>query len=694
MVEGELVETGEHGPMSPLIELRGVDRIFEDEDGVRTQVLADVTLAVEAGELVCITGPSGAGKSTLLNILGCLDRPSAGEYRFDGRDVTVLDADALARLRRNEFGFVFQAFNLLESATSQQNVELPARYLGLGAEPARARARKLLESLGLSERLDHRPSELSGGEQQRTSIARALMNGGRVILADEPTGALDSAQGEEVMSLLRELAARGHTVVIVSHDAAVAAGANRRIELRDGRVAADSGAAASESRKVPPRIETPWNGRGRGLGLPALLRDALTCLGANSLRTALMVLSVALGVGSVVALLSLAEGIERRILDTLQADRIEIHSLGSSNKDVAVQLTPADADTIRSEFPSVTATHFSIQGPLSIRWGTVAEETKIRAETRTQPTAADQRPWPLARGAFLTEEDSERREQVVVLGPTVAEALFEAGTDPVGEHVQIEGFPFLVKGVLERSPLPPGMEPPEEMVDSYRATFGDVAYVPFHTARALLAPAEVAPVVHIDDGFRSFTKPFGALTIEVRVTDSTTVEATASAIRDLLIRTHGREGFTIHTDVELADTFDRMWGLHSVVQGGIAAVALLVAIVGVTATTLVAVGARRREIGIRMAVGARRRDIASQFLVEAAIAAFVGGAAGLLLGYWAGIGFAALATPLGSTQVPIAFAGWFVPVALCGGVATGLVAAIIPARRAARLDPVDALADE
>ena len=688
------MEPGEHGPMSSLIELRRIGRVFEGEGGGRTQAIVDVTLTIGAGELVCITGPSGSGKSTLLNILGCLDRPTAGEYRFDGRNVTDLDADQLARMRRDEFGFVFQAFNLLDSATSRQNVELPARYLGLGAGTARDRARRLLESLGLSERLDHRPAELSGGEQQRTSIARALMNGGRVILADEPTGALDSAQGEEVMSLLKGLAARGHTVVIVSHDAAVAAGADRRIELRDGRVAADSGVAASESRLDPPGVATPGKGRSRVWGLLALLRDSLTCLRVNSLRTAMMVLSVALGVGSVVALLSLAEGIERRTLEAIEANRIKVHSLGSSDKDIAVQLTPADADAIRSEIPNVTTTHLSMQGPLSIRRGTATEGIELRAETRTRPTAIDQQPWPLARGAFLTEEDSERREQVAVLGPAVAEALFEAGEDPVGEHVQIEGFPFLVKGVLEPSPLPQGLELPEEMADRWRATFGDVAYVPFHTARALLAPADVAPVVHIVDGARWVTKPFGALTIEVRVADPTAVEATASAIRDLLIRTHGREGFIMETDVERADTFDRLWGLHPVVQGGIAAVALLVAIVGVTATTLVAVGARRREIGIRMAIGARRRDIASQFLVEAAVAAVVGGAVGLLLGYWAGVGVAAVATPSGYAQVPIAFAWWFVPVALCGGIATGLVAGIMPARRAARLDPVSALAEE
>ena len=208
-------------------------------------------------------------------------------------------------------------------------------------------------------------------------------------------------------------------------------------------------------------------------------------------------------------------------------------------------------------------------------------------------------------------------------------------------------------------------------------------------------PADVAPEVTIIDGVRVVFTPFGALTIEARVADPTAVEATASAIRDLLIRRHGSEGFGMELDVERADTFDRLFGLHPVIQGGIAAVALLVAIVGVTATTLVAVGARHREIGIRMAIGARRRDIASQFLVEAAIAAFVGGAAGLLLGYWAGIGVAVLAALPGSfVQVPVAFASWFVPVALCGGVVTGLIAGIVPARRAARLDPVAALAAE
>ena len=405
-----------------------------------------------------------------------------------------------------------------------------------------------------------------------------------------------------------------------------------------------------------------------------------------------MVLSVALGVGSVVALLSLAEGIERRTLDAFEANRITVNSWSSN--DNSVQLKPADADAIRSEIPNVTMTHPWMNGPLAIRRGTVADETDVRAETRTRPTAIDGQSWSLARGAFLTAKDSKDREQVVLLGPTLAEALFEDTADPVGEHIQIEGIPFLVKGVLEKSPPPPDLELPDEIWDAVLADLGEVAYVPFYTARDLLAPAEVVAEVFNVNGSSGIRIPFGVLTIEVWVADPAAVEATASAIRDLLIRRHGREGFVISTDVEWADTYHSMRRVHPVLQGSVAAIALLVAIAGVMATTLLAVGARRREIGIRMAIGARRRDIASQFFVEAAIAALVGGAAGLLLGYWAAVGIAAVATPVGYPQIPVAFASWFVPVALCGGVVTGLVAAIVPARRAAQLDPVAALAAE
>ena len=227
----------------PLIELQNIRRCYGGHDGApEVAVLRGVSLAIGAGEFVAIVGASGSGKSTLMHLLGCLDRPTSGTYRFAGRDVAEFDADQLAWLRREAFGFVFQGYHLIATESARENVEIPALYAGMPAEQRRERASALLTRLGLGERLEHRPSQLSGGQQQRVSIARALMNGGRIILADEPTGALDSHSGQDVMALLRELAAAGHTVILITHDRDVAAQAQRVIEIRDGEIVSDSGA--------------------------------------------------------------------------------------------------------------------------------------------------------------------------------------------------------------------------------------------------------------------------------------------------------------------------------------------------------------------------------------------------------------------------------------------------------------------
>lgn len=184
--------------VAPLIELQGIRRTYGGDDGApAVDVLRGIDLSIQAGEFVAIAGTSGSGKSTLMNLLGCLDRPSAGIYRFAGEDVAAFHADQLAWLRREAFGFVFQGYHLIATESARENVEVPAIYAGMPSEQRRERASDLLRRLGLEERLEHRPNQLSGGQQQRVSIARALMNGGRIILADEPTGALDSRSGKE-----------------------------------------------------------------------------------------------------------------------------------------------------------------------------------------------------------------------------------------------------------------------------------------------------------------------------------------------------------------------------------------------------------------------------------------------------------------------------------------------------------------
>ena len=296
----------------PLIELRNIHRRFVTDGGVEVHALRGIDLKIYPGEFLAIVGQSGSGKSTLMNLLGCLDRPSSGTYLFAGRDIKSFDADSLAWLRREAFGFVFQSYNLLGSATAEENVEVPAIYAGLSHRERRVRGEALLTSLGLGERLYHRPTQLSGGQQQRVSIARAMMNGGQVILADEPTGALDSQSGVEVMALLESLAREGHTVILITHDSDVAAHADRIIEFRDGSIISDSGPAEgavdpAKNRELRDlflsrKITSPLAGIGEAI------RMALRSLKANIFRTVLTLLGIVIGVASVVAMLAIGEG--------------------------------------------------------------------------------------------------------------------------------------------------------------------------------------------------------------------------------------------------------------------------------------------------------------------------------------------------------------------------------------------------
>jgi putative ABC transport system ATP-binding protein len=226
----------------PIVALDRVSRTYA-MDGIRVDALRDVSLAVGEGEFVAIVGPSGSGKSTMMHIIGCLDRPTAGRYRLAGNLVAELSDDGLARLRSRTIGFVFQSYNLLPRTTALDNVATPLLYQGIGRRERVARATAALERLGLGDRLRHEPSQLSGGQQQRVAIARAIVTDPALILADEPTGNLDTSSGAEVLALFRELHAAGRTIVLITHDAEVAASAPRRLFIRDGRLT-DAYAAA------------------------------------------------------------------------------------------------------------------------------------------------------------------------------------------------------------------------------------------------------------------------------------------------------------------------------------------------------------------------------------------------------------------------------------------------------------------
>ena len=645
--------------------------MFGDEGGGQVRALDDVSLRIRPGEFVCVTGPSGSGKSTLMNIIGCLDRATEGRCRIAGTDVATLEDDGLAGLRRHVFGFVFQSYNLLDSLTALGNVELPATYTALPANHRQRRAREILETIGLGDRHDHRPAELSGGEQQRVAIARALMNDAQVIMADEPTGALDTAQGEEILGLLEQLAERGHAVVVVSHDKTVAARAHRRIELADGRVVSDTDPGPGQRRSFA------GGEAARGGGMPWLgaVRSGLASMRHRRLAAALTVASVAVGVWSVLALLGLSEGVRNDSLESLERMGANLLTVGgldfdfAAGKAVRLPLTLADAQAMRQEVANLRAVLPGMNKRLPVQRGTeVIDEVIIRATTLTEPRTTQNVSWPLEGGNYVTPGDSDDLAQVAVIGPTVRKRLFAPDENPVGALVHIDGLPFVVKGVL---PPHPRKEGEGEAFVTYDTTYeweGTVIHVPFKTGADVLIGTDRLNY------------------IEALVDDVSRIDETAAAIHDFMFRRHGREGYSVTNYAANILAYKKLSAIHVAIFGTVAGISLLVGGIGIVAVSLAAVNQRRREIGIRMAVGARRRDITAQFVVETSVATAIGGAVGTLIGF---AGSPLLAHVAGA---PVVTAPWFLIVALACALASGLVFGIVPARRASRLDPVAALA--
>jgi macrolide transport system ATP-binding/permease protein len=643
---------------TPLIELNGVTKTYRNGD-LAVEVLHGIDLAIHAGEFVALIGASGSGKSTLMNILGCLDRPSSGDYRFRGQSVARLDRDALARLRREAFGFVFQSYNLIGSTSATENVEVPAIYAGVPASERRARARKLLTMLGLGERLDHRPNQLSGGQQQRVSIARALMNGGEIILADEPTGALDSQSGAEVMALLKQLSAEGRTVIVITHAREVAEHADRVIEIRDGRIVADPGTRALP--RAAAAMSSPATERGTlARGLLEAIKAAGRALRANVFRTALTLLGIVIGVGSVIAMLAVGDGAKQTVVDRISGmgtNLMLVRPVAANRRGMGgsiATMTPQDADAIAA-LPNVLAAVPELGGNVTLRFGNTDYQTQATATSAAFPLA---RNWPVSRGLFFSRADVESYAPVAVLGETVVKSLFADGTDPVGKHVVVNNVLFQVVGVMgARGASPMGQDQ------------DDVVYVPYTTG-----------------SLRLFGQRF-LRNITVAADDVSLIDETQQAVSDLLEQRHGAVDFQIRNMASLLETATETQDTLTVLLGSIAAISLLVGGIGVMNIMLVNVTERTREIGVRMATGARMRDILQQFLSEALAVSALGG----LIGVVAGLGTAALAGALGT---PVKFAVFPVLLAFGCAFATGLIFGYMPARKAAALDPVVALSSD
>jgi len=643
--------------VKPLIHLRGVTKTYFNGE-LAVEVLHGIDLDIYPGEFVAIMGQSGSGKSTLMNILGCLDKPSSGEYLFDGHNVAHLDRDGLAHLRRDAFGFVFQSYNLLAGSSACENVEMPAIYSGMDQAERRARATELLTSLGLADRLDHRPNQLSGGQQQRVSIARALMNGGQIILADEPTGALDSHSGKEVIRLLKELSAQGHTIILITHDAEVARNAERLIEIRDGVIISDPGPGIDGA--VATHVKLKAQGLMTGLWADLLEagKTAVRSLHHNVFRTVLTLLGIVIGVASVISMLAIGDGAKKEVVDRISSmgtNLLLVLPGGPTQRwrwDL-VTLTPEDAKAVKA-LPHIAAALPESSGNFTLRYGNLDHSTTVNATGSGFPLA---RKWPVASGTFFTEDDERNYATVVVLGTTVAKKLF-ASQDPVGKYLMIGNALFQVIGVMTERGADPGGRDQD-----------DAVFMPWST------------------GSLRFMGQRYLRNITVSVDGEENIDNVEDSIHRLLMERHGTEDFQIRSMASLIDTLSATQNTMTILLGSIAAISLLVGGIGVMNIMLVSVTERTREIGIRMATGARMVHILQQFLLEALTVSALGGVIGVGLG----LGCAALVASFGT---PVAYS--IAPVVLAFSCAffTGLVFGYLPARKAARLDPVAALASE
>ncbi|MFP3367954.1 MacB family efflux pump subunit [Pseudomonas sp. SIMBA_068] len=652
---------------TPLIELIDIRKSYGGVGTPKVDILHGISLSIHPGEFVAIVGASGSGKSTLMNILGCLDRPTSGSYRFAGKDVAELDSDELAWLRREAFGFVFQGYHLIPSGSAQENVEMPAIYAGIDASERHARASALLGRLGLASRTGNRPHQLSGGQQQRVSIARALMNGGHIILADEPTGALDSHSGTEVMALLDELASQGHVIILITHDREVAARAQRVIEIRDGLIIGDSAGEQPaidqgqglQAEQLRQRLDRGATLRGAWKGeLLEALQAAWRVMWVNRFRTALTLLGIVIGVASVVVMLAVGEGSKRQVMAQMAAFGSNILYLNGKPATLGEPAGTITLDDVAAigELPQVKHVMPVIGEKLMVRHGNNSQTFYVGGNNTFFPEIFN---WPAAKGSFYSESDETNAAAVAVIGQKVREKMLDPGRDPLGQYILIGNVPFQVIGILAGKGASSGDQDSD----------GRIA-VPYSAAAIRLFGQR-------DPDY-----------IAVAALDSTRVNQAEAAIDQLLRQRHnGRQDFELTNDAALIQAEARTQNSLSLMLGAIAAISLLVGGIGVMNIMLMTVRERTREIGIRMATGARQRDILRQFLSEAVMLSMVGGLAGIVLALAIGGG-------LMLAEVAVAFALPAMLGAFACAVVTGIVFGFMPARKAARLDPVKALTSE
>nr|WP_314264618.1 macrolide ABC transporter ATP-binding protein/permease MacB [uncultured Moellerella sp.] len=647
--------------MSALLELKAITRRYPAGES-EISVLKSVSLTINAGEMVAIIGQSGSGKSTLMNILGCLDQASSGEYYVAGQNTADLDKDQLAALRREHFGFIFQRYHLLNHLSAEQNVEIPAIYAGKSKSERSLRAISLLAKLGLAERVSYRPSQLSGGQQQRVSIARALMNGGQVILADEPTGALDSQSGEEVMKILKELCQQGHTVIIVTHDPKIAEQAQRIIEIKDGEIIHDSGHPLIGEVKEIPEQKTQKATISQILGrFNEALLMAWRAMVVNKMRTLLTMLGIIIGIASVVSIIVIGDAAKGMVLNDIKAigtNTISIYAgsdFGSDSPENRQSLKQSDVQAIAQQ-PYVQAVSEVIEGSARLRHGNLDASARLMGISRNYFTVYAEK---FAEGMNFSQDMMDRQAQVVIIDENTKRRFFPHKQQVVGETLLVGNMPATIVGVKA------------EQKSIFGSSKSLSIWLPSTTVNS-----RIINRAYLDG-------------IEVRVKEGYDSKDAEQQLVRLLTLRHGKKDIFSYNVDTLIKTAEKTTQTMQLFLTLVAVISLVVGGIGVMNIMLVSVTERTREIGIRMAVGARASDVMQQFLIEAILVCLMGGVLGISLSY--GI---ALAAQMALPGWQFAFEPFALLTAFICSTAIGVIFGFLPARNAAKLNPIDALARE
>ncbi|MBX6950741.1 ATP-binding cassette domain-containing protein [Providencia rettgeri] len=647
--------------MAPMITVKNIYREFL-AGTQRIQVLKDISFSINQGEMLAIVGASGSGKSTLMNILGCLDKPTRGEIYINGIAVHSADSEKLAELRSQYLGFIFQRYHLMPYLTAEENIAIPALYTAMPEQERQSRIQLLAQQLGIETRLAHKPFQLSGGQQQRVSVCRALVNGAKVILADEPTGALDSTSGKALMSVLHQLHQAGHTVIIVTHDRNIAQQTQRIIEISDGEIISDNANNVLKDEAISPCLPVV-NSNGRASlwrrGLESV-RMAFRALLGHRMRAFLSMLGIIIGISSVVSSVAVGEGAKRTIIEEigkLGKTTLEIRpglGWGSKRPDLERALSLDDVNSLAT-LPWVTTVSPVITSVPTIIYKGLDSSIMLNGVSDSYITGQG---IAIIQGDSFHQLDIVNKEPVFILDDNSRHILFGPNEEPLNQLVQINGTPWRIIGIAKKAG--------PKMTNNFM-----IGWAPYTAVSQRITG----------------DKPFEA--ISVNFVDTLDLKQATSLVESHLMKTHGTKDFFIESDDQIAMTLQKTSDSMSLLITSIAAISLLVGGVGVMNIMLVSVTERTHEIGIRLSVGARPSDIMTQFLIEAVMICLLGGVIGIAGALASGAVFSYLAVEFRMvfTLTPILFA--------CGfSVLIGFMFGYFPAYRAAKLNPTEALARE